>query len=215
VNVGFYLTSGDAPGYVYADALVRSVRAVMPGVPVHQFTDMTSPSVWGIDATHRLPAGPLSMLRSAHYASVEGEWLFLDTDCIVQRDVRDVFDESFDVAVTDRNWPHVPPLDESFTASMPFCAGVVFSRSPRFWEGVNRIVSLMPEKDQNWFGDQRAMCRLLATGSYAFKILDGSVYQYPPESDPFDAYSPVIVHYKGLERKKYLMSRIHRELALA
>lgn len=220
MNVGFYLTSGDAPGYVYADALVRSVRAVMPDVPVHQFTDMTSPSVWGIDATQRLPSAPLSMLRSAHYASVKGEWLFVDTDVIIQRDVRDVFDypddeQVFKIAVTSRNWSHVPPLDESFATAMPYCAGVVFSRWPKFWQEVHEAVARMSAKDQNWFGDQRAMCDILATHRYFFTILDGSIYQYPPQSDGPELSQAAIVHYKGPSRKKLLMYRIQQELALA
>lgn len=215
MNVGFYLTSGDAPGYVYADSLVRSIRRTMPDVPVHQFTDLTSPSVWGIDATHRLPQAPLAILRSEHYASVTGEWLFMDTDCMVQHDVRDVFNGPFDIAVTDRNWPHLPPLADSFTSLMPYCAGVVFSRCPLFWERVHALVVAMPIKEQKWFADQKAMCDLLAVGAFPFKVLAGSRYQFPPAQDGLCSEDADIVHYKGPDRKKFLMARIHQELALA
>ena len=216
MNVGFYLTS-HAPSYVYADALVRSVRSTMPHVPIHQFTDMKSPSVWGIDATHRLPPAPLSVLRSAHYAAVSGEWLFLDADCIVQRDVQEVFNFPFDIAVTDRHWPHLSPLPEAYTEAMPYCAGVVFSRSQRFWEEVHRRVHVMSVEDQGWIGDQRAMCDVLAAGYFNRKVLDGYIYQFPPGADDImvsELPEAAIVHYKGPERKKLLMSRIHRELEL-
>lgn len=210
MNVGFYLTREDATGYVLADMLMASVHDTMPGVQLTQFTDPKSPPVDGVDHVRRLPAGPLSLARSRHYAAVEGDWLFLDTDTLVLQDVRDVFTRPFDIAVTDRHWPHLPPLSEEFTAEMPYCAGVVFSRSSAFWVAVHHRVSMLGEKDQ-WYGDQRALAQELATGKYTQLTLPGVVYQYPPLGEEDDLSQVAIAHFKGKSRKAVLLKVIQRE----
>lgn len=198
MNVGFYLTKKDTNGYIYADYLMDSVRKHLPGVGVHQFTDIKSPSLWGVDAVHRLPPEPLCLARAAHYGSVEGDWLFLDTDCVVQSPmVAEVFNQNFNIAVTDRQ----TPVD-----GMPYCTGVLFSRSSAFWEKMYDMESKMSTKDQGWYAEQKAMAKMTPD-----VVLPGVIFQHVPEDDSIP--NAAIVHYKG-ERKKHLMTRIQRDLGL-
>lgn len=124
-------------GYLCAKHMARSVREHMPGVEVVQFTDDLSRPIDGVDAALRLPRGPMAQLRMQHHANVSGDWLFVDTDVLVQQDVRDVFMKDFDIAIAERDWDHLKPAN-GFTERMPHNMGVVFSRSPAFWVEVGR-----------------------------------------------------------------------------
>jgi len=207
VNVGFYLVQGPNPlGYVLADIMLRSVRMAMPGVEVFQFTDLKSPTVYGVDHVLRKPSQPLALLRTLHQACVEGDWLFVDTDVLVRQDVRDVFDRPFDLAVADRQWQHLEtPLE--FTEAMPWNIGVVFSRAPKFWREVHERLLSGPERAQDFMGDQKAAGALLKTGAWALLELPGMVYNYPPSGPDDQGEQAAIVHYKG-PRKDWMLQRL-------
>lgn len=222
MTVGFYLVDthslDSAMGVVCADALIRSVRASMPGVRVVQFTDHETAAVRGVDDVHRLAAEPMARLRMRHQAAVQGEWLFVDTDVLIQRDVRHVFDQPFDVALTTRNWPHLKPA-VGFSGRMPFNVGVVFSRCPAFWAEVYRRLGQRAADEQEWMGDQQTICDLVAAApTYAIAFLKGSRYNLPPavenDRDGLSARMEAkasILHFKGAGRKALLLDRIRRE----
>ena len=207
MNVGFYLVQGPDPaGYVLADIMLRSVRSAMPGVEVTQFTDLKSPAVYGVNHVLRKPKQPLAVLRSLHQACVEGEWLFLDTDVVVQRDVRAVFQEPFDIAVADRRWQHLEATPE-FTAQMPWNIGVIFSRAPTFWRAIHEALLRAPEQAQDFMGDQRAAGVLLQSGHWALLELPGMDFNYPPSGPEDRAEQASIVHFKG-NRKDWMLQRL-------
>ena len=222
MTVGFFLVDtgsvDGALGVVCAAALVRSVRASMPGVAVVQFTDEQTAAVAGVNEVRRLPAEPMARLRMRHHAQAKGEWLFVDSDVLIQRDVRKVFAGPFDVALTTRNWKHLTPA-EGFARRMPFNVGVVFSRTPGFWRAVYDRVLHMPEELQHWMGDQQAICDLVASGpKFTIAYLKGSKYNLPPALvDDADGLNQrlqakaSILHFKGLERKTLLLARIRKE----
>lgn len=212
MKIGFYLVwEGNPLFYVLADAMIRSVRQYMPEVEIVQMTDLQSPPVVGIDGIRRLPPAPLSVMRSKHYASVTGDWLFLDTDVLVQRDVRDVFKQDFDIAVTDR---HTPKLDPKIEQKMPFPAGVVFSRCPAFWQAVHEEVLTQGAEQSAWYGDQMALATVIRRGPFRHIVLSGEIYQRPPKTQDEEISNAAIVHYKGPTRKPFLMDRIRQELSL-
>lgn len=211
MNIGFYLTGKDPLAFVFADRLIRSARATMPDVPITQLSDEKTCRVYGVDAIRRKKPDVLSVARSAHYADLAGDWLLLDTDCIIERDVRHIFEESFDVAVIDREWPHLPELSKSFREKMPYCAGVVFSREPRFWERVHQHVVAMTGKDKAWYGDQMAIPLVMTEGQFDCRVLPGSIYQYPPATAKDNLTGVAITHYKGPDRKRFLLRRIQQE----
>lgn len=209
MNVGFYLVQGPDPtGYVLADLMLQSVRRAMPGVRVTQFTDIKSAAVYGVDHVLRKPKQPLALLRTLHQACVEGDWLFIDTDVIVRRDVRHLFEQPFDIAVADRQWQHLetPP---KFTAAMPWNIGVVFSRGPRFWRAVHTQLLSSPAQAQDFMGDQVAACHLLKTGDWRLLELPGMAFNYPPSGPDDHGDQASIVHYKG-DRKGWMLQELRR-----
>lgn len=210
MQVGVYLTfpkdKDDCTNYVLADILLRSIRQHMPGVKVSQFTDEKSPAVYGVDEVRRKPKAALPLLRSAHFADAEGEWLFLDTDIVIQKDVRAVFDEPFDVALCDRQGL-TTPVEENFAKEMPFNAGVIFSRNPDFWKVVHARVARVKKLDP-WFGDQKIIGELAQSGEFNVKVLPGQQFNCPPASATDTSIDQAsIVHYKG-NRKEWMLARL-------
>lgn len=208
MNIGFFTVYRRDPIHLlHAEALVRACHQHMPGQPTIQLTDETTPEVPGVSAVRRLPHGPMLERRLEHYATAEGNWLLLDTDTTVLRDVADVFDgPAFDVALSDRNWPHLTQGDPVMH-TMPFNTGVVFSRTAAFWRDVLAVWRAYDSNARGWLSEQRAVYDVVRTGHYRVKILPGMVYNYPPRS-PDDAMRGVcIAHFKG-PRKEWLSDRI-------
>lgn len=199
MQIGFFTIFRRDPGpYVQAEAMMRSARANMPGVRIVQFTDETSPEVLGVDEVRRLPGGPMLGIRLAHYASCEGEWLLVDTDVLLRRDVRHVFDDhSFDVALAARDWPHLSAESAKLTAEgMPYNTGVVFSRSQAFWRQVEFEWRQLPDAQRDWLSEQRVVAKVLFERPFALRILPGT-YNYPPNPDVEPPRDAMILHYKG------------------
>lgn len=224
MTVGFFYvdvgTDESKDVAVCAAALVRSVRQTMPGVEVVHLTDPDTTPITGVDAVRRVDPEPMALMRFRHQSRVDGDWLFVDSDVLFQRDVRTVFDRAFDVAVTTRNWPHLRAA-VGFTDRMPFNTGVVFSRSRAFWhEAVARLKQLSPDA-QAFMGHQEVICDMVAEGRYHVKTLKGSHYNCPPAMRSTDDFirgeamvrKAAIVHYKGLGRKASMLKRIRREAA--
>lgn len=214
MNVGFFFVlRTDPQHYLHAASLVADVHRVMPGVPVTQFSDRTSPLVPGATVVRLDSTAPLLDQRLSHYARCGGNWLLVDTDVSVRADVRGVFaDEVFDVALCDRRWPHLPQ-GEQMLHEMPFNTGVVFSRTSLFWVDVLACWrNFAPERQANWMSEQAAVYEVVRTGRYRVKILAGDAYNYPPAAP--DAIPPyaALVHYKG-ERKAWLSKAAVRNLS--
>lgn len=200
MKLGFFTVfRKDPQHYVLGEAMIRSVRATMPGVQISHLTDETSAPVSGVDCVLRKANGPMLERRLEHYAVSQGEWLLIDTDVMVKQDVRDVFkDEDFDVALPDRAWKHLPQDHETMT-TMPFNTGVVFSRKPAFWELALAEWRAAGEKD--WMSEQRAVYKAVRSGKFKVKILPGMKYNYPPKDESDPCKGVAIAHYKGARKK--------------
>lgn len=207
VNVGFFL-QGDKPDYFEMAALaVESVRRHMPKARIFHMTDADTKEIDGADCTLRIEQPmPMAMRRMQHNANCYGQWLFLDVDIIVQRDVSDVFEQPFDVALTDRDGTIT--YEGKFAEQMPYNLGVAFSRSPAFWKRVLYHMKTISPKLQEWMGDQLVICEMLKqrmASDFNVKILHGRTYNYPPKHDG-DGADAALVHYKG-PRKDWMLKR--------
>jgi len=202
MTVGFFtVVRSDPQHYLHAASLVREVSAVMPGVPVVQLTDMVTPEVPGVSSVRRIHHGPMLERRIEQYGNVDGNWLLVDTDVSIRKDIRAVFDDPvFDVALTDRQWPHLPQTAEVL-ATMPFNTGVAFSRAPGFWRDVLDVWRGLTEKD--WMSEQRAVYTVVQSGRWRVKVLPGMEFNYPPGSAT-DTTPAALWHYKGPHRKVWL-----------
>ena len=188
--------------WAIAKSLIASSKQAMPDVEVWQLTDGNTPKVPGIDGCLRVGGDmPMAVRRVTAHSMLHGEWLFVDTDVVIQKDVRHVFESAFLVAVTDRVgslWEHSPDVKD-----MPYNMGVTFSRSPKFWEDVKeRLLQLDPELQQ-WCGDQLVVCSL--AGPKYLKVLPGHIYNFTPGTRDEDRSHAAIVHYKGA-RKAWIPS---------
>ena len=207
MKVGFFLQGDREDYFAMARRMLSSVRAAMPGVEVYHLTDEATKGVEGVDGVRCFQgAMPMAVRRMLHHAACEGEWLFIDCDVIVQKDVRDVFDDkSFEVAVTDRDGTITN--ESKYAQVMPYNIGVVFSRSQDFWMSIVHHMRGLPEKFQQWEGDQRLVCEMLRQGKHPFKVkvLPGYTYNYPPKHAEDGAHASIL-HYKGA-RKAYLLAK--------
>jgi hypothetical protein len=181
---------------------------------VVQFTDMTTKPIKGVDAVRRKPSEPMGLLRMRHYAGVEGQGVFVDTDVLFQQPVKRVFRSDFDIAVTRRDWTHVRAA-RGFSERMPFNTGVVFSRCPHFWGEVYTRMRVLEPEQQEWMGEQQTINDVAAdTHRYHVRKLPGAVFNFPPEipgeqpsSRELYAHAS-IVHYKGPKRKPLMLEHI-------
>ena len=208
MTVGFFnVWRGDTTHIVCADMMIRSVRRTMPGVEIVQLTDLDSPQLHGVDRCERLPAAASALLHCRHFAALPGDWLLLDTDVLVERDVRDVFRWPFDIAVADRIGTMVNgEVGSKFMQDCPYNCGVVFSRSPEFWRECCTLVEAMSPDKQRFMGIQYAACEVIAANRYYVKVLPGLEYNYPPRSREDDT-AAAILHFKG-RRKAMMLARM-------
>ena len=207
MEVGIFYV-GDIPAYAHLGGLAAAVcKQSMPDVEVVHLTDMDTKPLDNVDKVNRLEKDcPLAVFRMKHHQT-RGEWLFIDVDVLVLKDVSDMFYEGFDIAVASR----VPGdgADHEGFREMPHNMGVVFSRSPAFWRDVERELLTYDAKMQEWMGDQLAMCRTMKKWIYRAKILKGEIYNFPPNSPLVGDAS--IVHYKG-KRKPWMLQRANEIL---
>jgi hypothetical protein len=201
MRVGFFV-QGMGEHWGIARHLIASAKRVMPDVEVWQLTDGDTPKVQGIDGCVRLGGKmPMALRRMKLHSMLHGEWLFLDTDVVVQQDVREMFLNPFLVAVTDRVgslWEHSPDVE-----GMPYNMGVTFSRSPEFWAEVVERLKQQPAQLQEWCGDQLVVCALAQEKLQ--KVIPGRIYNFTPATRDEDCSHAAIVHYKGA-RKAWIPS---------
>ena len=198
MKVGFF-AQGDGEHLHIAKHLIRSCREVMPDVVVVQLTDYKTPAI--CDDVRRIGGQlPMAVRRITHHAELEGDWLFIDTDCVILKDVRPVFEDDFEIALTDRKgsvWEKSP-----YGMVMPYNMGVTFSRGVSFWKLVLKYLRNLPAQYQQWEGDQRVVCELVRAG-YPVKVLPGRIYNFTPftKDEPLD--HAAILHLKG-PRKSWI-----------
>lgn len=215
MKIGFFMVMrSDPQHFLHAASLVRECQKAMPDVEIVQLTDTRTPSVPGVTAAVVLTESDrreMLAMRLAHYAACDGEWLLIDTDVSVRMDVRHVFEDEFDVALCDRNWPHLPqPSDVLET--MPFNTGVVFSRQREFWRAVLAVWQAYPKEKQDWLSEQRAVAEVVKSGRFHVKVLDGNIYNYPPKTVD-DPCHVALAHYKG-PRKAWLSEHARKVLSV-
>jgi hypothetical protein len=215
MNVGYYLV-GEHPAWLVG--FLEALRSSLADPVIVQFTDEQTLVPAGVIA-QRLPAAPLSLHRARHFAICGGEWLFLDTDAIVRRDLSEVFLDPFDVAVTDRLWSlyrdrYRTGGQPEFVMRYPYNAGVIFSRNTDIWRRAAEELERWPEMAASWTGDQEMLNTLARSGRYAVRVLPGQNYNFPPD-DLFEAErgNAAILHFKGKQRKPLLEEYLHKRAA--
>jgi len=194
------------------EIMVRSARLAMADAHIVQFTDEVTPPVAGVDTVIRRPVSgeELMIARLDHLAGFEHrEAIFLDTDIIVRRDLREVFELSFDVALTRRYGVLVVADDDPFRQHfpsgnlidyMPYNAGVMFSRTQDFWVDCRKACEDMHPDFRRWYGDQMALKAVVDRREYAVFELAAPILNYSPEHAQDRPDDALILHYKGARK---------------
>lgn len=206
MTIGFFTVFRKDPRhFLMARRMLLSAKHFMPYLQIAQLTDEKTPAVPGVDQVLRRPHGKMLERRLEHYSACEGNWLFVDTDVVFQGDVLDVFNQPFDVALTDRNWPHVTH-PAGFVEEMPFNTGVCFSRCPDFWKAVLETWrGFTPDQQADWLSEQRAVAHVVRSDAFTVCVLPGMVYNYPPSTlTDVGLADAKIVHFKG-DRKAIML----------
>lgn len=192
---------GDGVHWEVAKTLISSCRKNMPGVEIVQLTDDKTPAHEGVQVIRLGGEMPMAVRRMSLHAMLGGEWLFIDTDCIVRKDVRHVFDDKdFGVALTDRKGSLVG--QNEYGKKMPWNIGVVFSRDPEFWGEVVRNLVTLPTRLQQWEGDQLVVAEMVKAG-WPVKEIPGRIYNFTPEQGHESVDHASIVHFKW-RRKEWI-----------
>lgn len=189
-------------------ALIASSKRVMPDCPIAQLTDRTTPAIRDVDEIVRFDVGPAIALAvlDLYALAGDGDWLFVDTDVLMVSDVQHVFDQPFDLAVASRAGTFRDgEADLKFMRANPYNKGVVFSRSPQFWQDAAAVLRTMKPARQAWMGDQIAMNAVIASGRYHVLELDAS-YNYAPHRRDESWSGQRVVHFKGA-RKPWMVER--------
>ena len=208
MRVGFFV-QGSGVHWDVAKTLISSCRKAMPDVEIVQLTDLQTPAHEGVSVVRMGGDLPMAVRRMSLHAMLSGEWLFIDTDCVIRKDVRHVFDDKdFGVALTDRVGSLVGA--SPYGEKMPYNIGVVFSRDPRFWGEVVLNLLTLPTRAQEWEGDQLVVAEMVRAG-WPVKVIPGRVYNFTPELGHESVDHASIVHFKW-RRKEWIKEVCGKDL---
>jgi len=188
--------------------MVKSVLKAMPDAIIIQMTDMVTPQIKGVSSVIRKPYNGLLMtFRMQHLADLDGEWITLDTDVIVKKDLRSVFNNDFDVALTKRYGAIFDSDGNDVAKIMPYNTGVMFSRNKIFWKNAYKLLLTMPVSAHQWWGDQLSVRMCAESAKFKLLELDCAEYNYTPESEK-DNKDVFVLHFKG-KRKDWMIHGNH------
>jgi lipopolysaccharide biosynthesis glycosyltransferase len=186
--------------------MVESVLATHKGANIIQLTDESTPIIKGVSSVVRKPYnGQIMLFRMQHLADLRGEWITIDTDMIVKKDLSHVFDKDFDVALTRRYGVILDANGTDIVKEMPYNCGLMFSRNHEFWKDCLKLMNVMTDDLKQWWGDQVAVKAM--ADSYDVLELDCAEYNYTPKNadERKDVY---VYHFKG-QRKAWMMNGIY------
>lgn len=179
--------------------MIKSAQKAMPGIEIIHLADEVTPAI-AEHVIRRPYDGRLMMFRLEHLAAIDGEWISLDTDTVVRKDLRKVFDQEFDVALTRRYEP-IMSAGVNITKVMPYNTGVMFSRRKAFWQAARETLEKMPADAHRWWGDQLAV----AAVAPRFDVLElpCNEWNWTPQKEG-ETKDCAVVHFKG-PRKAWML----------
>jgi hypothetical protein len=192
-----------------AELMIASVRRSMPDVEIWQITDLKHTEALPVDHVFRKPFIYDNWVPWMFdcLSQIPGKVLFLDSDIIVQRDLRPLFNTGADVTLTSRG----PKVING--RNMPFLLGVVASKVPTFWlDARDRVLAMPNEDDRNWWGSQTVLLEMwddMQQGRLPWKIAAVSVdpHNYVPKHADDAPADKWVLHFKGPKRKAWMLER--------
>lgn len=193
--------AGDLPREL-ADLWYKHLRKHM-NHPIVHLTDLTTEPLSFADEVQRIEETDICKAKYKHLAVLKGDILNLDYDIVVQKDVSDVFNRPFDIALTKRTVKE--GKYKMLSLSQPHNTGVVFSRNRQFWRLCLERYEHYP--DHRWMMGQVCISETANAYREDIKLLElpASLYNYAPKSQDEDLRDRFIVHYKG-PRKFWMLN---------
>lgn len=184
-----------------AQKMMASVRKHMPGVLITQLTDSRSAMVEGVDEVRRVNSHRYPVLMHRHLAQLPVPFFRLDTDMIVQGDLREALESDFDIAITTHGDAKIVGSD--FAQMFPYSGAMlaVKARNDEIYNDVHD--EFLRSRMDDWMGVVPAINAVAMSGKYVVKDLPGDIWNYTPASEYEVAMMPMVLHYKGL-RKAWL-----------
>ena len=202
LNITFLHVGKDA---TLPTKMVASVIEVMPNANIVLLTDENTPIVKGVTTVIRKKYNGLIMLfRLEHLASLRGNWITLDTDMIIKKDLSHVFDQDFDVALTRRYGVIMDTHGNDLVKIMPYNAGVMFSKNHEFWKDALEALKTFKQEAHEWYGDQLAIKFISDKNQYKVLELPCDEYNYTPK-DKEERKDVYVYHFKG-PRKDWMIN---------
>lgn len=189
----------EGPVHPYVHKMVASVKEHYSHLI--QMTDQVTEQIEGTDELIRGDYGHMAYSRICHIRDYpHEELLILDNDLLVKRQVDEVWDWDFDVALGIR-----PGLDDR----NKYNSGVMFSRSHKFWVDCAEWFETQGKKTWDWGGEQRSVNFVANNKKFKHKYkvcnLNCGVYNWaPPKNKNAKNDKAAIWHYKGGDRKKWM-----------
>lgn len=162
---------------------MASVRRHMPDVEIVHLSDHRTKTLEGADSVMAIEWKAGHSNRGDLHALVHGDVLFLDTDTLIARDLRPVFDGSFEVAVAKR--------PDAWAGPEKYNQGVVFSSDEHFWKDLAEHARARKQWSEVTFME------VFDSGRYRTKVLP-EIYNYSPPADV------AVLHWKGIRHRDML-----------
>lgn len=191
-----------------ARIMVASARKHMPGTNVLMITDAKTSALDGVPVVRFSTDGYADFIPWLTNACslMEGEVLYLDSDVVVQRDLRPLLNVDADIVLPYRGMKMVDGHLQ------PFIFGCVAYKNAAIWKEIRDRVLAMPEKERQWYGSQIAVFDMWVEqsngiGKWKIASVPRNVYNYTPrdaEDAPADKW---VLHYKGRKRKAWMRDK--------
>jgi hypothetical protein len=182
--------------------MARSARAF--GYSLVQMTDDETPAVDGVDEVLRLSWDKTRLMtyRLRHLAQLDDTpTCIVDTDILFRKDVSDVWNYDFDIALTRRE-REIDVNGFDIATVMPYNTGVMFCRNQDFWKDAHDVCRSLPAKHQDWWGDQLSVKQV--AGDYRLLELPVAEWNYAPSHADDAPAQARVLHYKGKVRKDWM-----------
>jgi len=204
MNVVYFAVGQDHAELAELSASV--LRVTNPNAEVYVLTDLTTQfSTLRPVRGHVSPRTRIYDRTILQYQFIlqHREALFLDSDCVVQKDLSGAFDGS--ICVTERVPPKSVP-DQIYNGGVLYGSG---HGGVAFWLHWCQLYWFIQRDLWAWYGDQVLLARMAK--NYPLTIYGSSTHNFVPrrEDEPNDAY---IVHFKGEIRKAWMRNYARRLL---
>lgn len=181
---------------VIAQRFVASVKRVMPGSHIYQQTDTDTEVIPGCIELRRVRGEDFAEFFLGHLADLKlDRFIKLDYDCILQKDLKHIFKEDFQVGLTVRD--EDKSLSEFFLKRHPHNAGVMFSKGKHtFWKELYDCYMSIIDRD-GWMDACDAMEMAVRATKCKVLELPCHTYNFTPTAPDQDTSHAAVVHYKG------------------